>query len=502
MDPKNPMGTTTPPPLLSGVSSGEREKEGGGGKNEEEDEKKRDREKEGAATAAPGPGGAGASGPGGAGGDQSHFSIKESSLSEGNVKLKIGLQAKRMKKPPKILENYVCRPAFKATVRHTGRGGGGARGNRAAATGDGAGVQNQSPSTPTPPPPAPPPTSTTTLSASQVNGSAPTKRGSPKTDGKSDTKPDTKAATTVSERPLNLHRPPSDSKTHPSGKKTPIPQPNPRTSSPSPSLPTSKEPSFEAVKPPQYNFSTENQRDKEKGVPNWGAPTVTEKLAQLIATCPPSKTPKPAKPTKIDPAPPLPSSGFMAPTAKQRDRAMANRNTYSRMLHLSPPPPVSRPPGRPYAEQRTLSAVSHLGSPVPSQGHHARESPALAEESSASEREQDSDSPRDLTNCPPATGTGKPEGKDRGPSNQSLRVEKSSSPSKRSPNRDSSRPGRTISPPEAVRHRASSSPEPDGDESPLTPLRDDSPDSSIDSSAEQDTNPLKNAGEGNPAGAV
>ncbi|XP_033980608.1 histone-lysine N-methyltransferase ASH1L isoform X1 [Trematomus bernacchii] len=613
MDPKNQMGTTTPPPLLSGVSSGEREKEGGGGKNEEEDEKKRDREKEGAVTAAPGPGGAGASGPGGAGGDQSHFSIKESSLSEGNVKLKIGLQAKRMKKPPKILENYVCRPAFKATVRHTGRGGGGARGNRAAATGDGAGVQNQSPSSgrgkdkekspsvnkpassssstpsakaPTPPPPAPPPTSTTTLSASQVNGSAPTKRGSPKTDGKSDTKPDTKAATTTSERPLNLHRPPSDSKTHPSGKKTPIPQPNPRTSSPSPSLPASKEPSFEAVKPPQYNFSTENQRDKEKGVPNWGAPTVTEKLAQLIATCPPSKTPKPAKPTKIDPAPPLPNSGFMAPTAKQRDRAMANRNTYSRMLHLSPPPPVSRPPGRPYgsrnkdngmdnspsltplrtdetegagkasssssssrsnspalaygnnrlsamstdsnndninssisksqsrpahgqphntsspacpissssstsAEQRTLSAVNHLGSPVPSQGHHARESPTLAEESSASEREQDSDSPRDLTNCPPATGTGKPEGKDRGPSNQSLRVEKSSSPSKRSPNRDSSRPGRTISPPEAARHRASSSPEPDGDESPLTPLRDDSPDSSIDSSAEQDNKPLK-----------
>ncbi|KAJ4927794.1 hypothetical protein JOQ06_015596, partial [Pogonophryne albipinna] len=265
--------------------------------------------------------------------------------------------------------------------------------------------------------------------------------GSPKTDGKSDTKPDTKAATTTSERPLNLHRPPSDSKTHPSGKKTPIPQPNPRTSSPSPSLPASKEP--EAVKPPQYNFITENQRDKEKGVPNWGGPTVTEKLAQLIATCPPSKTPKPAKPTKIDPAPPLPSSGFMAPTAKQRDRAMANRNTYSRMLHLSPPPPVSRPPGRPYGS-----------------------------------RNKDN-------------GTGKPEGKDRGPSNQSLRVEKSSSPSKRSPNRDSSRPGRTISPPEAVRHRASSSPEPDGDESPLTPLRDDSPDSSIDSSAEQDNKPLK-----------
>ncbi|KAG7225498.1 hypothetical protein INR49_027493 [Caranx melampygus] len=520
MDQKIQGGTATPPPLLSGTPSGEREKEGGGGKKEEEEEKKRDREKEGAATASAGNGGQGAGGPAGAGGDQSHFSIKESSLSEGNVKLKIGLQAKRMKKPPKILENYVCRPAFRATVRHTGRGGGSARGNRAVAAGDGPGGQSQSPShgrekerekspsvsrqapsssstpsakAPTPPPPAPPPTSTTSLSPTQVNGSAPAKRGPPKLDCKSDTKPDTKAATTTSERPLNLHRPPPDSKTHLSVKKAQTPQLNPRTSSPSPPLPASKEPSFEGVKPPQYTYSTESQRDKEKGVQNWGAPTVTEKLAQLIATCPPSKTPKPAKPTKIDPVPPLPSSGFMAPTAKQRDRAMANRNTYSRMVHLSPPPPVSRPPGRPYAEQRTVSAVSHLGSPAPSQGHYARESPALAEESSASEREQDRDSPRDLTKCPPTTGTGKPEGKDKGVNNQSLRVErgKSSSPSKRSPNRDSSRPGRTISPPEPVRQRAPSPPEPDGDESPQTPLRDDSPDSSIDSPAEQDCKPFK-----------
>ncbi|XP_034455973.1 histone-lysine N-methyltransferase ASH1L isoform X1 [Hippoglossus hippoglossus] len=620
MDQKMQGGTATPPPLNSGAPTGEREKDGGGGKKEEEEEKKRDREKEGAATGSAGTGGEGAGGPGG--GDQSHFSIKESSLSEGNVKLKIGLQAKRMKKPPKILENYVCRPAFRATVRHTGRGGG-ARGNRAGATGDGPGTQNQCPSNgrekekekspsvnrpppsslstpsskaPTPPPPAPPPAVTTTLSPSQVNGSAPAKRGSPKIDSKADTKPDSKAAATTSERPLNLHRAPPDSKTHSSSKKAPNPQLNPRTSSPSPPLPASKEPSFEGAKLPQYAYSTESQRDKDKNLQSWGAPTVTEKLAQLIATCPPTKTPKPAKPTKTDSTPPLPNSGFMAPTAKQRDRAMANRNTYSRMVHLSPPPPVSRPPGRPYgsrnkdsvmensplrkedtdgagkassnsgnhisnsmsssnsssrssspaltygnnrlsaiskdsindnsnssiskaqsrpahcqphaaslpscpissssttsAEQRTVSAVSHLGSPVPSQGHHARESPALAEESSASELEQDRDSPRDLTKCPPQTGTGKPEGKDKGGNNQSLRVErgKSSSPSKRSPNRDGSRPGRTISLPEPVRQRAPSPLDPDGDEGPQTPLRDDSPDSSIDSPAEQDSKPLK-----------
>lgn len=202
MDQKIQGGTTTPPPLPTGAPAGEREKEGRGGKKEDEEEKKREREKEGAPTVSSVAGDAGAGGPGDAGGDQSHFSIKESSLSEGNVKLKIGLQAKRMKKPPKILENYVCRPAFRATVRHTGRGGG-ARGNRSGVNSDGPGSQNHSPphgrerereqspcvnrpspsssstpsaAAPTPPPPAPPPASAATLSPSQVNGNAPAKR--------------------------------------------------------------------------------------------------------------------------------------------------------------------------------------------------------------------------------------------------------------------------------------------------------------------------------------
>lgn len=405
-------------------------------------------------------------------------------------------------------------------------------------------------------------------------------------DFKSDAKPDTKA-TIMSEKPLNLHRPPSDNKTLNSGKKTPVSQFNPRSSSTSPPLPASKEPVFEGIKPPQYSYSTDSQRDK--GIQNWGAPTVTEKLAQLIATCPPSKTPKPVKLAKIEPAP-LPNSGFMAPTAKQRDRALANRNTYSRMVHLSPPPPVSRPPGRPYGsrskdsimetssamtsftsddaeghgkagsignsssgsgssrssspaliygnsrfsalskdssndnsnssfskaqsrtahsttssscpislssssispEQRTISAVSHLGSPAPSQGHHAHESPALAEESSASMTEQERNSPRDLTKCPPPPpGTGKSEGRDKPTISQLLNIQrgKSSSPSKRSPSRDNSRSGQASSLAEAIREP--SSPEPDVEDSPQTPLRDDSPDSSIDSPNEQESKPLK-----------
>nr|XP_033779941.1 histone-lysine N-methyltransferase ASH1L isoform X2 [Geotrypetes seraphini] len=49
---------------------------------------------------------------------QQQFSVTETNFSEGNLKLKIGLQAKRTKKPPKNLENYVCRPAVKTTIKH------------------------------------------------------------------------------------------------------------------------------------------------------------------------------------------------------------------------------------------------------------------------------------------------------------------------------------------------------------------------------------------------
>ncbi|XP_028316425.1 histone-lysine N-methyltransferase ASH1L isoform X2 [Gouania willdenowi] len=629
MDQKNQGRTATPPPppLISSAASGEREKEGGGGKKEE-DEEKRDREKDGGTAASAGAEAGGAGGPGAAGGDQSQFSIKESSLSEGNVKLKIGLQAKRMKKPPKILENYVCRPAFRATVRHTARGGGG-RGKNAGATGDKAGGHSQgsskdkekeqekspgvnrppvTPSSSVPPAKAPtspalPPSSSNNQSTTQLNGSAPAKRSSQKTDCKSDSKSDLKASATSSERTINPQRPRSESKTHTTGKKS---QPSKaRTLSPPSPLPASKEPSFEGVKPPQYACNTENLKDKEKVTQNWGPPTVTEKLAQLIATCPPSKTPKPEKSTKIDPSLSLPNSGFMAPTAKQRDRAMANRYTYSRIVHLSPPPPVSRPPGRPYgsrskdgvtenpasptplsnddtdgagkacstsgsnganlsssssrssspafiygnnrqsalskdsssdnnstciskpqsrsancsphtasphpcptssssfslSEQRTT--VSHRGSPLPSQVHHAVESSSSTDESRAGEREQDKDSTRDLPKCSPSTGTGRSEGKDKGTSNQSLRVERvnSSSPCKHSPNRDNNRPGRTNSTQDPVRQKALSPLEPNEDDEDddddydehgtHTPLRDDSNDSSVDSTTELDCKPIK-----------
>uniref|UniRef100_A0A8K9XS66 Ash1 (absent, small, or homeotic)-like (Drosophila) n=1 Tax=Oncorhynchus mykiss TaxID=8022 RepID=A0A8K9XS66_ONCMY len=438
-----------------------------------------------------------AAGGGGGSGDQQQspqFSVKETSLHEGNVKLKIGLQAKRMKKPPKILENYVCRPAFRATVRPSGRGGG--RGSR----------------------------------------------GPPKLACKSDkseAKSDGKSAIST-ERPLNLHRPSADGKTHhASGKKMPMPQTKSPTSSPFPPAPTSQEPSVEGVtNPPGYIYSTAGLEEKDRGVPSWGAPTVTEKLAQLIATCPPSKATK-VKPPKTTPSPTThTTSNFMAPTQKQRDRAMVNRATYSRAVHLAPPPLVSRPPGRPYGSRNNKDCVSEK-SPTPpgkeeadgagksgssnnsnssrssspvltyacgnsrlattskdnnsnskgakppqsrlthcppphsassssssspsclsscsssekrtgslscrqgsqaSQGHHSRdqESPSQAEERDSSERDSsecDRHDPRDLSKCPPPSASSKQESKTKG-ANQSLRGErsKSLSPSKRSPN--------------------------------------------------------------------
>ncbi|KAM4568818.1 uncharacterized protein V3H82_012908 isoform 2-T2 [Fundulus diaphanus] len=49
------------------------------------------------------------------------LSGRESNCPEGNVRVRIGLQAKRTKKPPKILESYVCKPTIR-TYQRQGRG--------------------------------------------------------------------------------------------------------------------------------------------------------------------------------------------------------------------------------------------------------------------------------------------------------------------------------------------------------------------------------------------
>ncbi|XP_076137009.1 histone-lysine N-methyltransferase ASH1L-like isoform X3 [Alosa pseudoharengus] len=74
------------------------------------------------------------------------FSVKEADYSEGCVKLKIGLGTKRTKKPPKILENYVCRPHIRTSLR-PGRGSGsGSQGGRGGARNEVTGAnKSQSP---------------------------------------------------------------------------------------------------------------------------------------------------------------------------------------------------------------------------------------------------------------------------------------------------------------------------------------------------------------------
>ena len=68
--------------------------------------------------------------------EEQEFSIKEASFQEGSLKLKIQT-TKRTKKPPKSLENYICPPEIRMTIRPPGGEGRGARQGR---TGAGAGA--------------------------------------------------------------------------------------------------------------------------------------------------------------------------------------------------------------------------------------------------------------------------------------------------------------------------------------------------------------------------
>ncbi|XP_061527711.1 SET-binding protein isoform X1 [Phycodurus eques] len=66
--------------------------------------------------------------------EEQEFSIKEASFQEGSLKLKIQT-TKRTKKPPKSLENYICPPEIRMTIRPPAGGG---KGGRQGRTGGGA----------------------------------------------------------------------------------------------------------------------------------------------------------------------------------------------------------------------------------------------------------------------------------------------------------------------------------------------------------------------------
>ncbi|EDM00676.1 ash1 (absent, small, or homeotic)-like (Drosophila) (predicted) [Rattus norvegicus] len=170
---------------------------------------------------------------------QQQFSVKETNFSEGNLKLKIGLQAKRTKKPPKNLENYVCRPAIKTTVKHS---------RKALKSGK---------------------------MTDEKNEHCPSKWDSSKLFKKAG---DATAIECQSEESVHLH---SQGENNPLSKKlSPVHSQMADYIPAAPPLVGSRDPDI-----------------KDRALLNGGT-SVTEKLAQLIATCPPSKSSK-AKPKKL-----------------------------------------------------------------------------------------------------------------------------------------------------------------------------------------------------------
>ncbi|NXX98337.1 ASH1L methyltransferase, partial [Centropus bengalensis] len=161
---------------------------------------------------------------------QQEFSVKETNFSEGNLKLKIGLQAKRTKKPPKNLENYVCRPAIKTSIKQPRRAPKGGK------------------------------------MTEEKNEHYPSKQDP--------SKPYKKAGEAAAvELPVEEG---TQVETNPLAKKV---------------FPLHSEMTDFIKSSPPTLISSHNSDLKDRTQIN-GATTVTEKLAQLIATCPPSKSSK------------------------------------------------------------------------------------------------------------------------------------------------------------------------------------------------------------------
>ncbi|XP_061585045.1 SET-binding protein [Cololabis saira] len=75
--------------------------------------------------------------------EEQEFSIKEASFQEGSLKLKIQT-TKRTKKPPKSLENYICPPEIRMTIRPPiGEGKGGRQGRTGGGAGAGRGSKDE-----------------------------------------------------------------------------------------------------------------------------------------------------------------------------------------------------------------------------------------------------------------------------------------------------------------------------------------------------------------------
>ncbi|XP_063172900.1 histone-lysine N-methyltransferase ASH1L [Candoia aspera] len=211
----------SPSAVVTGATGARRETELDGNAKEEEEEKR-----------GPKSGSEEAGKDGNLSDAQQQFSVKETNFSEGNLKLKIGLQAKRTKKPPKNLENYVCRPAIKTTIKQPRRA-----------------------------------QKVVKMSAEKNDP------GSAKQDPSKLYKKSGEAGATVESLLAD----------------TRVRESSPALKKLSPLRPEGVEYGKSTLSTPVGSCDPDS---KERAQGN-GAPTVTEKLAQLIATCPPAKSSKP-----------------------------------------------------------------------------------------------------------------------------------------------------------------------------------------------------------------
>lgn len=156
--------------------------------------------------------------------DPQHFSTSQPEV---NLHLKTGLQAKRTKKPPKNLENYVCRPAIRTSIKQTRR----------------------------------------SRKMTEESGEEDSSRSSKKS---------SENPSTDSLKAERLHLRSEEEKV-------------PATKN---SLPLHSEAAEPNKASPSGLVSNKDPDSKDRVPVNGTAASVTEKLAQLIATCPPSKSSK------------------------------------------------------------------------------------------------------------------------------------------------------------------------------------------------------------------
>lgn len=141
---------------------------------------------------------------GAAGQRQLPFPGRERSCTEGNVRLRIGVQtAKRTKKPPRTLEGYECKPTIRtyqrpgrgAAGRGSQEGGGSGQGNSPLEEGDGEQNQGSDPST----------TQTRKIHSSSPPSSSSSSSTAPTTTPPSPANPQTAPAKQVRREPLLPH---------------------------------------------------------------------------------------------------------------------------------------------------------------------------------------------------------------------------------------------------------------------------------------------------------